>query len=192
MQDYQPYAFTRTYCPTVLSPKTRKVQGSLSVNLKGQVVTSRGQILVSRTGDNTLRVLCCALCVVCAVGVQCVCVGVCVFVLVLVCHADLHLHPLHPTPLTMCTSRVYIRNVSGVYRHHARKCYHWRASCPYTRRRIEKRGFPACHTTPHRTHTPRPQKHTHKRQQQPPQHTETGTERETEKEEREHAEKMKD
>ena len=45
-----------------------------------------------------------------------------------------------------------------VYRHHARK-------------------------TPHRTHTPRPQKHTHKRQQ-PPQHTETGTERDRERRKR--------
>ena len=121
-----------------------------------------------------------------------VCWCVLVLVLVLVCHADLHFHPLHSTPLTMCTSRVYIRNVSRVYGHHARKCYHLRASCRCTRGRIETRGFSACHTTPHRTHTPRPQKHTHKRQQQPPQHTETGTERETEKEERENAEKMKD
>ena len=44
----------------------------------GQVITLRGQILVSRTGDDTLRVLCCVLCVVCLVGVQCVGVGVCV------------------------------------------------------------------------------------------------------------------
>ena len=52
------------------------------VNFWGQVRTLRGQILVSRTGDDTLRVLCCALCVVCArcvcvVGVQRVGVGVC-------------------------------------------------------------------------------------------------------------------
>ena len=45
------------------------------VNLWGQVITLRGQILVSRTGDDTLRfcVVCCALCVV---GVQFVGVGV--------------------------------------------------------------------------------------------------------------------
>ena len=122
----------------------------------------------------------------------CWCVLVLVLVLVLVCHADLHFHPLHSTPLTMCTSRVYIRNVPRVYRHHARKCYHLPASCRCTRGRIETRWFSACHTTPHRTHTQRPQQHTHKRQQQPPQHTETGTERETEKEEGENAEKMKD
>ena len=47
------------------------------MNIWGQVITLRGQILVSRTGDDTLRVLCCvlcvcALCVVCVVGVQCV------------------------------------------------------------------------------------------------------------------------
>ena len=70
MQDDQPYAFTRTYCPTVLFLKMCKIQGFLSVNLWGQVVISRGQILASRTGDNTLRALCCALCVVCVVGVQ--------------------------------------------------------------------------------------------------------------------------
>ena len=42
----------------------------------------RGQILVSRTGGATLRVVHCALCVV---GVQCVGVGVCVDVCVGVC-----------------------------------------------------------------------------------------------------------
>ena len=46
------------------------------MNLWGQVRTLRGQILVSRTGDATLRVLCCVLCVVCVVGVHCVGVGV--------------------------------------------------------------------------------------------------------------------
>ena len=45
------------------------------------MITLRGQILVSRTGDDTLRVECCvlcvcALCVVFVVGVQCVGVGV--------------------------------------------------------------------------------------------------------------------
>ena len=53
------------------------------MNLWGQVITLRGQILVSRTDDATLRVLCCALCVctlcvLCVVGVQCVGVGVAV------------------------------------------------------------------------------------------------------------------
>ena len=58
------------------------------MNLWGQVRTVRGQILVGRTGDDTLRVLCCAfvrcaMCVllVCTVWVLacvlvCVCVGV--------------------------------------------------------------------------------------------------------------------
>ena len=40
------------------------------MNLWGQVRTLRGQILVSRTGDDTLCVLCCVLCVVCVVGVR--------------------------------------------------------------------------------------------------------------------------
>ena len=52
------------------------------MNLWGQVIALRGQILVSRTDDATLRVLCCvlcvcSLCVVCVVGVQCVGVGWC-------------------------------------------------------------------------------------------------------------------
>ena len=51
------------------------------MNLWGQVRTPRGQTLVSRTGDATLRVVCCVLCVVCVVGVQCVGVGVGVGVL---------------------------------------------------------------------------------------------------------------
>ena len=86
------------------------------VNLWGQVITLRGQILVSRTGDATLNVL--WLCVVrfCVLLVCRVCVGVCVcvlvlvLVLVLVCHADPspllfplptpppHHHPPPPTP----------------------------------------------------------------------------------------------
>ena len=52
------------------------------LNLWGQVMTLRGQFLVSRTGDDTLRVLCCVLFVVCVVGVQSVGVGVCVGVCV--------------------------------------------------------------------------------------------------------------
>ena len=155
-----------------------KIQGFLSVNLLGQVVISRGQILVNSTGDNTLRVLCCALFVVCVVGVQCVGVLVLVLVLVLVCHADLHLHPLHTTPLTMCTCktspcvpapRPQVLPLAGVVPVHTGTFWNT--------------GFSACHTTPHRTHTPRPQKHTHKRQQ-PPQHTETGTERDRERRKR--------
>ena len=49
------------------------------MNLWCQVITLRGQILVSRTGDATLRVLCCVVvrcAFVCVVGVQCVGVGV--------------------------------------------------------------------------------------------------------------------
>ena len=72
-------------------------------------------------------------------------VCVCVLVLVLVCHADLHLHPLHSTPLTLCTFKT------------APVCnFETSPVCAGTRRRIETRGFSACHTTPHRTHTRRP------------------------------------
>ena len=49
------------------------------------VITISGQILISRTGVATLRVLCCALCVLLVCNV---------LVLVLVCHAD----PLSPPP----------------------------------------------------------------------------------------------
>ena len=132
------------------------------VNFWGQVRTLRGQILVSRTGDDSLRVVCCVLCVcafcvvrlcvvrcvcarcVCVVGVQRVGVGVCV-VLVLVCHTD----PVPSSP----SPRVYVQNVPSVYRHHARKCYHMRAWCRYTRRRFQcTHGFSSVphHTT--RTH----------------------------------------
>ena len=70
-------------------------------------MTLREQILVSRIGDDTLRVLCCVLCVACVVGVQCVGVGVCVLVLVLVCHADPPLFPSSPptSPLSVCTPK---------------------------------------------------------------------------------------
>ena len=69
-------------------------RGSL-VNLWGQVITVRGQTLVSRIGDATFLAYCVlcvsALSVVCVVGAMCGCwcVCVCVLVLVLVCHADL-------------------------------------------------------------------------------------------------------
>ena len=131
-----------------------KIQGFLSVNLLGQVVTSRGQILVNSTGDNTLRVLCCALFVVCVVGVQCVGVGVCWCWCWCWCVTLISTSTLSTPLLSPCVRAKRPR----VYRHHARK-------------------------TPHRTHTPRPQKHTHKRQQ-PPQHTETGTERDRERRKR--------
>ena len=97
MQEDQPCVFTRTYCLTMLLLKMCEIQGFLSVNLWGQMATSRGQILVSMA--MTLCVFCVVLCVccVCCWSVMCECV------LVLVCHADLHLHPLHSTPLTLCT-----------------------------------------------------------------------------------------
>ena len=76
-----------------------------SVNLWGQVITLRGQILVSRTDDVTLCVvrLCvvrlCVVQYVCVVGVHYVwvCVLVLVLVLVSVCR------PAAPTPLPVCT-----------------------------------------------------------------------------------------
>ena len=42
------------------------------MNLWGKVISQHWQILVSRTGDDTLRVLCCVLCV-CSLCVVCVC-----------------------------------------------------------------------------------------------------------------------
>ena len=54
--------------------KMFKIQGFLLVNLWSQVVTLRGQIVVSRTGGDTLRVV--RLCV-CAF-VRCALFGVCV------------------------------------------------------------------------------------------------------------------
>ena len=42
----------------------------------GHVITPREPFLRSRTGDDTSRVLCCVLCVVCVVGVKCMGVGV--------------------------------------------------------------------------------------------------------------------
>ena len=136
--------------------------------------------MVSRTADDTLRVLCGVLCVVCVVGVQCVGVGVCVCWCWCWC-VTLTLSSRHLSPCVRSKrfSRVFIQNVPSVYRHHARKCYHMRAWWRYTR--MITRCF-LC-VTPHRTHTPRPQRHTHKTQQQPPQqHTETGTERDRERE----------
>ena len=44
------------------------------MNLWGQAITLRGQILVSRTGDAILRVLCCVLCVLLVCVSWCWCV----------------------------------------------------------------------------------------------------------------------
>ena len=100
------------------------------MNLWGQVITRRGQILVSRTGD--------ALCVL----------WVC-HVCVLVCHADPPL-PLHPSP------RVYVPNAlpcprRQVFPHAGVVPVHTGTFWMCTR------GFQRA--TPHRTHTPRPQRH---------------------------------
>ena len=69
------------------------------VNLWGQVITLRGQILVRRTGDAILRVLCCLFCVCAFVRCAlCVCLlvsNVWVLACVLACHADPSL-PTHP------------------------------------------------------------------------------------------------
>ena len=102
----------------------RKIQGFLSVNLWGQVITVRGQILVSRIDDATLRVLCCALCV---------------------------------------------------------ESLFWRAPRP----QVNTRGFSACHTKPHHTHTPRPQ-------QQPRRQGQRETERETERDRETQRETVRD
>ena len=110
------------------------------VNLWGQVIGPRGQILVSRTDDATLRVVRCAF-VRCALLV---CnVFVLVLVLVLVCHADPLLLPLlspHTDPSPCVRSKRHPCAHSKrprENRHHARKCYHMRAWCRYTRGRFE-------------------------------------------------------
>ena len=94
-------------------------RGSL-VNLWGQVITVRGQILVSRIGDATFLaycVLCVSaflrFCVVCVVGAMCGCWCVCVLVLVF---------------LTLTSGR-------GA-------CAHGDVLTVHT-------GFSTCHTTPH-------------------------------------------
>ena len=107
---------------SILKLITCKIQGFLSVNLRGQVINLRGQILESRTGDATLRVMCCAfvrLCVVRCVLLVCnvwvlACVLVCVCVLVLVCHADPPFlsPPLSPRVYVQNALRVYIQNVT--------------------------------------------------------------------------------
>ena len=71
------------------------------MKLWGQVITLRGQILVSRTDDATLRVLCCVLCV-CSLCV--VCVGWCW------CSRFVTLTSPPPSPHTHPSPRVYVRN----------------------------------------------------------------------------------
>ena len=66
--------------------------------LWGQVITLRWQILVSRTGDDTLRVLCCVLCVCWCCCVLCVCWCWCWCVTL----TPLSFLP-HTHPLTVCT-----------------------------------------------------------------------------------------
>ena len=149
-----------------------------------------GKILASRTGDDTLRVLCCVLCVVCVVGVQCVCV--CVLVLVLVCHADPSSSPPPPSPSSLpphppphthtptsplshhSSPRVHVQNAPSVCTFKTSPCVsaprpqvlHMRACCQYTRERFESRHGGRFESTqegfsvPH--HTARPH-HDHKR-----------------------------
>ena len=71
------------------------------MNLWGQVITLRGQILVSRTDDATLCALCCVLCVVCCGCAMCWCW--CVKLTLL-----LSTHP----PLSL---RVYVQNALRVH-----------------------------------------------------------------------------
>ena len=144
--------------------------------------------MVSRTGDDTLRVVCCAfvrLCVVCVVGVQCVGVGVCVGC-VRWCWCwcvTLTLPPTHPS------LRVYVQN--------APVCTFKTSPCvPAPRPQVLPHagvvpgthgdvlnvhtGFSACHTTPH-AHTTTTTTYT----TQHSNNTQHHTERETEKEDRE-------
>ena len=150
------------------------------VNLWDQVITLRGQTLVSRTGDDTLRVLCWVL----------ACVLVCV--LVLVCHAD----PLTPSPplLSPCVRSkrppcVHSKHLR-VYPHFTRKCHHMRAWWRYKWGCFECTHGGFQRATPHRTHTPRPQRRTREAQTTTTTHGDRDrqglreTERETMKEDR--------
>ena len=74
------------------------------MNLWGQVITLREQILVDGTGDDTLRVLCCVLCDCAFVRCVLLVCNVWVLVCVLVCHAEPP-SSSHPSP------RVYVQNV---------------------------------------------------------------------------------
>ena len=100
------------------------------MSLWGQVVTLRGQILVSRTDDDTMRVLCCVLCVcglyvvccwcaVCGCWRVCWCVCVLVLVLVLVCRAD----PPSSPSLPHCPSLPPPHNSLPVYDQNAPRVY---------------------------------------------------------------------
>ena len=100
------------------------------------------------------------------------------------CHAD---PPPSPPPLTVCTfktSPVCTGTTPASVTTGGRGAgTHWNVVNAHTV--FFQRA------TPHRTHTPRPQRHTHKTQQPPPQqHTETETE--TEKEDIEREEKRED
>ena len=72
--------------------------------------------------------------------------------------------PPPPPPLSPCvrSKRTPCAHSTRprVYWHHARKCYHMRAWCRYTRGRFERTHGDFQRATPHRTHTPRPQRHT--------------------------------
>ena len=149
--------------------KCTRSKGFFGEPLWGQVLTLRGQILVSGTGDATLRVLCCALCVL-----------VCnVLVLVLVCHADPS--PLHP-PRTHSSPRVYVQNAHRVHTQNVPVC----AGTTPASGNTCGRG-PSTHgdvlnvhtgvfqrATPHHTQTPRPQRHTRHNNNH---HSNTGTDR---------------
>ena len=139
----------------------------------------------------------CVFCVVCCAFVRCAlrvlllcnvwvlaCVGgVCVWVSVLVCHADptttTHTSPpLSPTREGLGLGLQPGRSDDG--KPQAKKKL-W--SCSHTHGgRFERTHGGFQRATPHRTHTERPQGHTHKTQHPPSQqHTETGTERDRER-----------
>ena len=144
------------------------------MSLWGQVITLRGQILESRTDDATLRVLCCVLCV-CSLYVVCCCGCAMCWCWCVRLTPLLSTHPRLSPPCVRSKRPPCAHSKRPcLYQHHARKCYHMRAWCRYTRGRFECTHAGYRRATPHHTHTPRPQRHTRHNNNH---HNNTGTDR---------------
>ena len=147
------------------------------------MITLRGQILVSRTGDATLRVLCCAFvrCVCCWCAM---CVCVCWCVCWCWCWCVTLTSPPSSLPLAVCTFhtplRVYIRNVSvctGTTPASVTTCGHGAET------HGDVLNVHTFFSVPHHTHTHTATTTTFTTQHgnNTPHHTETGTERDRER-----------